>query len=787
LTTLSDIDALRRQLVFARARTGDVGAALIGRLARLSFWGILLLPFACFGWLLGRQHTIGNDYTQLPAAGAMNLRFYTELGIEPMWFPHQGGGFPIGGLFYGQYFHLPAALSARLPGFWDGEALRWISLRHLLLFALLHAVFYLGYRRAAGLARAESFLLSALSAYNARHLDALRYGIGLEATVYAECAVLLAMLHVCRPRAALLLGVGACTQLLITSGYPAVIPYVLLAALLCVPVLLPVAGTRAAITRGLQATGAAIVGALVAAPHWVTLAEWHAVNFARVAEPRLDWSAAWSMEPAGFVANLAFPWLAEVTSAFGGATLHAVWLVVVTAGLVAHGRRTWPLVLALLFAFLYALGPRTPVHALAFEHVPLLASLRVPGRILVVLPILLFAGRLWLRTLAPDWRPLEGAPRRIGLAAGLVLAACGFASLAVPASPPPELSPAALSDFWTLGPRLLWVGLGLGATGALAWAARSRLAMAALLAATALQTGMLMRHGTWTEQPAPMPTRREFQAASHLPLYGEGPLMASNDLRREREGTATLPYARFLRETGDHAECVLPIYPSDRERRGALLPFYLTDAVVCVESPAEARDRIRRADCLRDPVTRVYAVGAACRDGQGVSGADLALLNARNRIVALTPNLVSLEVDSPREAVLVTPYVDVTPNWSGWIDGKPTPLVPIDGAFLGLRVPAGRHTLSLRYFSQRLVAGYRIAAASALLLGAVLVVRWGRRHTVVAGLLASCLLIAGLLEYRTWERGFCARARRETVVFHRYPELLSQQLDRWRGVNAASR
>jgi len=756
----------------------DVSRA--GRLVRPSFWGILLLPFAFFGWMLGGQETIGNDYTQRPAAGAMNLRFYTESGIEPMWFPHQGGGFPIGGLFYGQYFHLPAGLSARLPGFWDGEALRWISLRHLLLFALLHGVFYVCYRRAALLGRAESFLLSALSAYNARHLDALSYAIGLEATVFAECAVLLAMLHVCRPRAALLLGVGASTQLLITSGYPAVIPYVLLAALLCVPVLLDVAGKRAAITRGLQAVGAAIVGALLAAPHLVTLAEWFAVNFARVAEPRLDWAAAWSMEPASLVANLAFPWLAEVTSAFGGATLHAVWLVVVTAGLVTRGRRTWGLVLGLLLAFLYALGPRTPVHALAFEHVPLLASLRVPGRILVVLPILLFAGLLWLRTLAPGWRPLEGTPNRVGLAAGLALVACGFASFAAPPGLPPELSPAALSDFWTLRMRLFWVCLGLAASCALLWAARSRLAMAVLLAATALQTGLLLRHGTWTEHPAPMPTRREFQVASHLPLYGEGPLMASNELRRRDEGTATVPYARFVRETADNAACVLPIHAVDRER-GVLLPFYLSDAVVCVSSREEARDRIRRADCLRDPVTRVYVVGAPCRDGQGVSGADLALLNARNRIVALTPNLVSLEVDAPRDAVLVTPYVDVTPNWSGFIDGEPAPLLPIDGAFLGVRVPAGRHTLSLRYFSRRLVAGYRIAAASALLLAAVLVVRGGRRFPVLAALVAACFLVAGLLAYRTWERGFSARARRETIVFHRYPVLLSLQLDRWRG------
>jgi hypothetical protein len=758
-----------------------LGVSVLGRAVSPSFWGVLLLPFAFFGWMLGGQRTIGNDYTFLPAAGALNLRFFTELGIEPMWFPHQGGGIPIGGFFYGQYFHLPAALTSRLPGFWSGEALTWISLRHVLLFALLHGLFYLAYRRAAGFGRAESFLFSALSAYSTRHLDGLRYATSLEATVYAEGAVLLGMLHIMRPRGILLLGTAALTQLLLTSGYPAVIPYFLLGAMFCVPVLVRAAGGRAVIDRGLQALGAAGVGALLAAPHWATLAEWLAINDARVARPRLDWAAAWWMEPGSLLANLAFPWSAEVSSAFTGATLHGVFLVVVTAGLVSSLRRSWPPLLGLAFAFLYALGPRTPLHALVFEHVPLFSSLRVPGRILVIVPLLLFAGLLSLRANSQRWRLLEGWPLRLGVAVGLVLVCLGFASLAVPQGPLPEFSPATLSTFWTLDHRLLWVAFGLGAALALPWAARSRLAMAALMLATAVQTGLLMRHGTWTEAPRPSADLRDFHVASHLPLYGEAPLMALNEPARMSWGIATVPYARFVREAGPHAGCVLPIHAWQRDR-GVLLPFYLSDAVVCVASHEEARGRIRRArGCLRDPLTRVYVLDPTCLGQQEASPTDLALLNARNRIRALTPNLVTLEVDSPREAVLVTPYVDVTANWSGWLDGRPTDLVPVNGAFLGMRVPAGRHTLSVRYFSRRLVVGYRVAAASALVLAAAALVRWGPRRRRLGTLLACGLLLAGTSGYRRWETGFRARAQRETVVNHRYPELLRLQLARWDG------
>jgi hypothetical protein len=749
-------------------------------------WGafVLALPFAFFGWILGGEVTLGNDYVIYPAAGALNLRFFTELGIEPMWYPHQSGGFPIGGLFFGQYFHLPAWLISRLPGFWTGEALRWISLRHLLLFALLQAVFYLGFRRAARLERTEAFLLSTVCTYSLRNLDALRYATALEATAYAQVAVLLALLHVYRPSPLLLLGVGLSTQLLLTCGYPVVIPFALLAAAFSVTVLVGTVGGRATLVRGGQAVGAALVGALLAAPHWLALLEWMSVNETRVARPRLNWAASYALEPGGIVANLATPWNAEVHSAFGGSTVLAIFLVVVTAGLAARARRAWPLLVGLGFAFAFALGTKTPVFPLLFNHVPGFSALRVPGRVLAMLPVLLFTGVLWLRATAPEWRLLAGRPARGGLATGLLLVATGVAGLAGFGVTKADLSPATLSEFWTFGPQGLWLLLGLVAATTLRWTAGSQRARAVLLAATLLQTGLLLRHGTWEEPSEPTPTREDFHTASHLPLLGEPPLIANNTLRRDQEGTATVPYARFLKRTIRRANCVLPVDDALHDDRPARLPFYLSHATVCVEDQEEARERIRRArGCLHDPLVRVYVVDDACDEGAGATAAGLAELNEGNRILALTPNLATLEVEAPREAVLVTPFPEATANWSGWIDGRPSPLLPINGGFLGMRVPPGRHTLSVRYFSERLVAGYRIAAASALVFAAALLFWWAGRRRWLAALLSAAIASGSLLAYTAWERGFVARARRETVLNHRYPVLLQEQLDHWRGRN----
>jgi len=146
---------------------------------------------------------------------------------------------------------------------------------------------------------------------------------------------------------------------------------------------------------------------------------------------------------------------------------------------------------------------------------------------------------------------------------------------------------------------------------------------------------------------------------------------------------------------------------------------------------------------------------------------------------------VTFEVETPRKAVFVTPYLEVTPNWSGAIDGEGVPLLPINGGFLGVHVPPGRHTLSVRYFSTGMVGGYRIAAATMVSLGIALLFRWIGHRRVLATMLTAALAGASFVAYIAWEERFAARARRETILNHRYPELLREQITRWRGTTHA--
>src|SRR5262245_3542884 len=236
-----------------------------------------------------------------------------------MWYPHQTGGIPVGGLFFGQYFNLPAWITDRVRVLWGGDLLRWVALRHLLLLALAQVAYYVALRRAIGLGRGTRGLVSLVLVYNLRSLDAFRYAIALEAFVYMQAALLFAGLYVVEPHRPWLVAVAAATQLFLTSGYPVLAPFAALWVVMSLPALVRAAGPRALWRRGGAAVLAAAVGALLAAPNWLALSEWAGVNHTRVLHSSLEWATQYALAPPDGLRSLVAPWEADVHSTFGGA------------------------------------------------------------------------------------------------------------------------------------------------------------------------------------------------------------------------------------------------------------------------------------------------------------------------------------------------------------------------------------------------------------------------------------------------------------------------------------
>jgi hypothetical protein len=785
---------------FPSARDGRLRAAAL-------VLGLVAPPLLLLGWMFG-DRTIGNDYQKVQIWETQSFRYYATEGLEPMWYPHLTGGVPIGAISLAQVFHWPAWLTSLSRGFWTGDALRPITARELLLFALAHAVYGLAIRSLVGLSPFAAYLVGFVCVYNARNLDSLRYGPALDATVYGHAAILLGAVHVVRPSWWRLVGLAVVGQLLFTSGYLVGLPFAALAAV----VLLAAVFGRSCLEPGIalrrlgEVAGAALVGFLLAAPNWLPFTEWLDVNYTRITAPTLAWASQFALPPASVLANLVYPWAADAPSSFGGCTLLPLLLVTVVIGASRPLRRGWPVLFALAFPFTYALGALSPVFLLFFRYVPGFASIRAPGRALYMLPLLLVAGGAWL---ARSREGKGGDGDRVGFEATLAvarrwsgwlnLAVCAVAVLLVVLVPGHVLgghaaerfSPAVLTGAWPAWKRVLWLGLGVVAALTFALRVRSRAGPPLLLGATLGQTLLVFHAGTWMEARHETPPLERFRMANHLPLYGESPFFASNTVLENTAGSATVAYTLYYRTASARESCVLPTGPR-RPEGGILLPFYLSPNVVCVRDRAEALARLDREACPAQAPVRTLVEDEACAglSSPPASLLDLAALNEKNVIEALTPNLVSVRVESDRPAVLVTPFPSATRNWTGWLDGQEAPLLAINGGFLGVKVPPGPHTVGVRYFSERTLRAYRIFFGTLLLAALALLavartVRYGsddRHRTARLATAALGLMLAtGVgIAYTRWERGLRDRAWKPLVLTHDYPELLRIQAQRWR-------
>jgi len=125
-------------------------------------------------------------------------------------------------------------------------------------------------------------------------------------------------------------------------------------------------------------------------------------------------------------------------------------------------------------------------------------------------------------------------------------------------------------------------------------------------------------------------------------------------------------------------------------------------------------DPLRRIDLLKQ--IRDFAAEGIV-DGPSGAAATVANGLADVRIARYVAGELTLEIDARGEAIVGTSI----PRWPGWkltVDGTEAPLVGYNHAFLGFRVPPGRHTASLEYRPDGFTRG---AAVSGSTLGLALV------------------------------------------------------------------
>jgi len=90
---------------------------------------------------------------------------------------------------------------------------------------------------------------------------------------------------------------------------------------------------------------------------------------------------------------------------------------------------------------------------------------------------------------------------------------------------------------------------------------------------------------------------------------------------------------------------------------------------------------------------------------------------ARVGAIAYREQALSAEIDARQDCVVGT-SITAWPGWRARLDGRPIASLSYNHAFLGFRVPAGRHRLELSYLPDGFVAGAAISLTT--LLGVVL-------------------------------------------------------------------
>jgi hypothetical protein len=510
---------------------------------------ICVLPFVTLFWLMPFQGrlTIGNDYAVYALQGQLELQYSLARGSFPLYAPGFAGGRSTAALTLGQLHHPLSHLAAHSPGYWRGYALEWNTFWRLVSLGLTHLVLFNLLRRLR-LRTDLAFICSFSAVYNLRMLDMFRYGASLENyTAFLLLCAALAYAYLRPHRIAPLLWVIGATYLLICGGHPQMAYFGLIGAgivALAVPKLISAIDpdfefgglpARPYYTR----MGACLLAGLLLASAYVLP---YYFEFLRDAPNRVgqaySWSLMFSDNLIGALNSLFNPLRGDVHGSFGGAPL-VVIAALAPFILLAPIRRVrgrsviTALWLTAAVIFLCSVGGDTPVFKLFWTYVPFARSFRVPGRIAMLLPLLLMFILAWFVVLADKHgpRPL-GEPRWfapwqiVALAMGLMV--IWHALPANWTSAGGHYTPLSIGKYpaWVDG-LLFWTGLGCLLLAAVRVSGtRNR----ALVAASGISIAVLMvvhaaamcRYGTWIANRSASTTLAQMDTSKRADLAFRG-------------------------------------------------------------------------------------------------------------------------------------------------------------------------------------------------------------------------------------------------------------------------
>jgi hypothetical protein len=391
----------------------------------LIYFFIIILPFILLYWMVPFLFdlTLGADYQLFSINEQLELFFSIKNGSFPQYVPGYKFGHSSSALTLGQAYHPIFYIASLLPGYWNGKALEWNTFLRLLSLGLVHLLLF-AFLKKIRVNTLFAFLLSLITVYNLRMLEAFRYGASLEAyTGNLLLCTLIGWYFVSPSRWIGPLCITGATYLLICSGHPPMMFYGLLGVavfILVFPFFLATVmpdrdmNYKIALRFWIKVGFYVFLGILLSSAY--ILPFYYEVVTKNIEYIQLGFQPNMGQDTiAGVLNNFFIPLVSDVLSTFGGSSLIILSLLVplLRCFRVRIPTAVWIIWGILLFTLLYILGPDTPVFRLAWEYLPFISSTGSVGRISIIIPSLILLLLVWIINAEPFQIRLKGSTVRM--------------------------------------------------------------------------------------------------------------------------------------------------------------------------------------------------------------------------------------------------------------------------------------------------------------------------------------------------------------------------------------
>lgn len=698
-------------------------------------WLIVLLPFVLLFWMMpfAADLTISKDYPLHPITEKIELQFSLKTGSFPLYAPGYHLGHSSTALTLGQLYHPISYIASLLPGYWSGKALEWNTFLRILSLGLTQLALFL-FLRQIRINTLFAFILSFVTVYNLRMLEAFRYGAALEA--FTGHLLLIAMIgrYYVKPSNWLgPLSIIGTTYLLACSGHPPMMFYGFVAVALFTLVLpyfiasiVPDSGKKALPFWG--KTGLFLcLGILLSSVYIVPF-------YFEFVRNNISYSQSAGLigveapeTLAGALNNFFMPFYADLLGSFGGSLLiiMALFLPLLRVFKVKVPSVIWLLWGGVLYGLLFILGPGTPVYVLSHKYVPFILSLGGVGRIAMVLPSVLMLIMAWIINAGA----FSVRMRKISV----TLTPCSLLGLAALILTPVYLMALFLlrPEFGYFTPHFIrhipfWIEiisvlLGLLSLGLLVfynmYSRLARITGILLCIVVLFQVGTILKYGVWMEKKKDYPTFEQLKA-------------------QKKE---SLEYS-FQDCPNTQHKVVM-----EQLSRSFMEPFWgkIFTRVTPVASQEEAYIEMQKSRLPQETFVEDIDPGRAKKLTDGAKDMDKGMVE----LIYSSFNQVRFRVTSQAPAFFGLSY-PYTGHWRAWVNGEPVHVYRGNGAANAVEISAGESLVEFRYWSDAFFWGVLITCLVFVMIGVYISARALEGYVRVACM--ALVLVTGGSGFVLW-------------------------------------